>query len=755
MLGNKLCRRGLALGIPLTAVVGLACSSPPAGTGGSGGEGGASGTSTSTTTSFQTSTMTLTGTGEPLPEVFEVTGIVTDGTDPLEGAIVMQAGGTPSFVTGPDGTYTIEMTTKIAGIPAVVAAKEGYRTHGEEILSLPDAEIVLPLKKVNPPDNTGYAFEPPGVGDAMLDSSTAVCGHCHTTFVKQFRSSAHEKATKDPLVQDLYAGITEAASTQSACTALGGTWKTGLVPGTASDTTMKCYLGGGVLPDLNPGCGTASLGCDHPGLAGAQKPAAFGACADCHAPGINGKAGGRNLHDATGTAFDAGNHCDVCHKARDVDLTKPAGVAGALVLQRPQEKLSDMPGAKPVQVMFGSLPDVPLDFMGGSYQPKFLTSELCAACHEMKQQALLPGSGLDPARWPDGLPVLTTYDEWESGPFNTPGTPCQFCHMPPDDTGLKSSLDVTDETNASLQFGYLRPPEQIRKHIFRSPLDGDPRFIDAALNLVLGATLDTGPGGEPIVMANVTVQNVLAGHAIPTGEPMRSLIVLVEANGCSADWAATDGPTVQDSGGARSTGTVGAEVQSGGATLTWSGSGAKIGDRIRVVRPTGQYDDYAGVGFFADPMLTAAEKGLQIYTSVGEANVVGVAGSAITLSAPIAAMAGDVVYVGDALSGPPNDGDPVRALAGAPGNVFQKTLVDPGGARNVHHHRAVDIASDNRILPASSAAQNYVFAVPPGCTTGTVRATLIYRPVPADMARLRGWDAKDWVVGSATMSISM
>lgn len=40
-------------------------------------------------------------------------------------------------------------------------------------------------------------------------------------------------------------------------------------------------------------------------------------CADCHAPGIEGKAGGRDLHDPVGIAFESGNHCDVCHKARD------------------------------------------------------------------------------------------------------------------------------------------------------------------------------------------------------------------------------------------------------------------------------------------------------------------------------------------------------------------------------------------------------------------------------------------------------
>jgi hypothetical protein len=585
----------------------------------------------------------------------------------------------------------------------------------------------------------------------VIDNSTAVCGHCHTTFVKQYRSSAHARATKDPLVQDLYAGVTGAAQDAASCAASGGVWKTGLVPGTAGDTATKCYVGGGVLPDLNASCGgSGQLACDDPALAAAAKPAAFGACADCHAPGMDGKAGGRNLHDATGIAFDAGNHCDVCHKARDVDLTKPAGVAGALVLQRPKEKQSDDPAAKVVQVMFGPLPDVPNEFMGGSYQPKFTTSELCGACHQQHQAALLPGASLDPGRWPEGLPVHDTYEEWKASSFNNPGTPCQFCHMPPDDTGLKSTVDVTNETNASISFGFVRPPEQLRQHIFRGPLEGSPRFIDSALNLVLSLSFDMGPGGEPLVSAEVAIQNILAGHAIPTGEPMRQLMVVVQADGCGASWAAVGGGTIQDGGGALASGVLGSGVMVSGTTMTWAGAKAAVGMRVRVVRPSGTFDDYAGVGLFADPTLTAEEKGLEVFAPVGEATVVGVTGDTITLDAAIEGAAGDIVYLGEGVPATIGDGDTSRALAGAAGYVFQKTLVDPSGARHVHHYRAVDIASDNRVPPQGSATSSHTFAIPAGCASGKVTATLLYRPVPADMARLRGWEAKDWVVGKAT-----
>jgi hypothetical protein len=693
--------------------------------------------------------------------VFTVSGVVVDaldGTTPLEGAIVMQAGGEPALTTGPDGAFSIELTKAIPGAPTIVATKLGFRTKGFEFSELPEAAITIPILAAKPPDNQGYEYGPPGTGDQINNESTAFCDHCHTTFVKQFWSTAHSKATKDPLVQDLYAGVTEAASTAVACAAIGGEFRNGLVPGTSGDAVSKCYVGGGVLPDLNPSCGApGGLACDDPALAAAKKPTAFGRCADCHAPGIDGKAGGRSLHEAVGLAFEAGNHCDPCHHVSDVDLTKPAGLGGRLVLQRPHEKQSDLPTSKPVQVMYGPLLDVPNEFMGGSYQPKFRASELCAGCHEHHQEALLPGQSLDPARWPEGLPIHETYDEWKGSGWGTTATPCQFCHMPPDDTGMKSTCEVVNEQTASLVYGFVRPPDQIRKHIFRSPLEGSPRFIDTAIGFGLSLAQDVGPGGEPVLKAQVNVQNVLAGHAIPTGEPMRALVLVVRAEGCGQAWAPVDGGTIQDGGGSFARGVAGADVQANGAMLAWpsGAAAAKAGMRVRVVRSTGVFDDYVGIGFFGDPSLTPQEKGLPMFTPVGEATVTGVVGSSVQLDGAITLLSGDVVYLGDAMPAALDDGAAALSLAGAAGYTFMKTLVDPAGARHVPHHRAIDIASDNRVPPQGARATSHTFAIPAGCASGKVSASLLYRPVPADMARLRGWDAKDWVVGKATENITV
>ncbi len=243
-------RLHLCWSLALAGALPLACSSgaPPAtGAGGAATGGGATHTSSSTASSSS---------GLPLTPTFTVSGVVTDGTSPVEGAIVMQGGaGVPAMITGPDGAYSITLTEAIPGTPTVVATKLGYRTEGVEIFSLPVDPVEIALRQVTLPDNPGYVYGDPGTGETPHDTTTAYCGHCHITLVKQFQGSAHAASARSPLVQDLYAGVSEAHADPASCAAAGGVWRAGLVPGAPATTTSKCYLGGGVLPDLNPGCG--------------------------------------------------------------------------------------------------------------------------------------------------------------------------------------------------------------------------------------------------------------------------------------------------------------------------------------------------------------------------------------------------------------------------------------------------------------------------------------------------------------------
>ena len=51
---------------------------------------------------------------------------------------------------------------------------------------------------------------------------------------------------------------------------------------------------------------------------------------------------------------------------------------------------------------------------------------------------------------------------------------------------------------------------------------------------------------------------------------------------------------------------------------------AEIDRKIRVVRPSGNYDDYVGIGRFASPELSAQEKGLEIFEPVAERKIISI-----------------------------------------------------------------------------------------------------------------------------------
>ena len=662
----------------------------------------------------------------------------------------MQGGGKPEFVTGADGTFTLEMTTAIPGIPTIVASKVGYRTGGVEFLEVPGAAVEVVMHEVKQPDNTtGYAYGAPGAGDAAEDHSTAVCGHCHTTIVAQFNGSAHANATKDPLLQDLYAGTSTADA--AVCASAGGVFRKGRVPGTTMDTKDRCYVGGGVLSDLN-GCGGPNdLACDDPALPDAEKPTLFGHCADCHAAGLPGATGGRNLLDATGAAFEHGDLCDACHKVRDIDLDKPAGVAGRLVMQRPRETITGEPGSKLRQVMFGPLLDVPNEFMGGSYQPKFSRAEFCAGCHEQRQEALVPGTSVDPARFPSGLPTHSTYSEWSESLWAEAGAHCQDCHMLPNDK-LVNTLDTTKPENAGIVYGFVRPPEQIRAHTFRGPLVEPNRLLDGALGMWLVAEVT---GTELSVSTKLSNQG--AGHAAPTGEPMRSLLLVVQANACGQRLAHKGGQTLDDVSGAVARGVVGQGVSAVGNAWSWSAAAAiaKPGQVIRVVRESGQWVDYPGIGFFANPLLGPADKGIALRGPVGEARIVSVVGDVLTGDTTISVQDGDIVMVGDAFDGEFVDGGASLALEGAAGQSFARVVVDAAGTRLVPHYKGVDIVSDNRLPPLEPVTMTHQFELPVGCSNASVSATVLYRPVPLHLGRLRGWETRDWVAVTQTETVTI
>jgi hypothetical protein len=636
------------------------------------------------------------------PRTARVT-VTLDGA-PAEGVLVMQAGATDHLYTDADGRVDLLWDPEIEGDYVVIASHPEARVWGNYLPEEDGGEVSVALERFDTSDNEAYTFQDPGTPTNR--ATTEQCAHCHLTTSEDWSASAHAGSASNPAVQDLYAGAAAALSDQSACEEAGGSWWEGLEPGTGA-AGWRCYLGEGVLPALNE-CGEGAP-CD--GVA-----TAFGGCADCHAPGIDGALGGRDLLEAVGLSYEHGVHCDVCHKVESVELGASPGVAGALRILRPTEEPSSVINPR----------------MGAVYRDHYKSADFCGGCHQQDQPVLVPDAVIDSARWPEGLlPVHSTWAEWEAGPMN-PGAPCQSCHMPPDaEVGNGADLGLNEPVDPGIAAGWWREPGTVRRHTWFGPRSDEQRMLELAASVSLALEQD-----EEALVARVTTRNVGPGHAIPTGEPLRSLILRVEARCGETPLAATGGDVVPDFGGAWDSKAAGEDWTS------WPG--ATPGQVLRVIAVDG-WRDYQGFGPFGDGSFDAEAKGLPAERLVGEATILSVDGDgAVTLDAPL--PPGDRAYRVDP-AGLPADGEAAGAAAGAPGFGFARVMVGADGARMVPHFLAVDVASDNRLLPQSEWTSEHTFA--PGCEAPEVEAVLYHRAYPLELAAERGWTLSESRMTSA------
>lgn len=652
------------------------------------------------------------------PTMRDLTVTVTLDGAPLPGMPVQQIGTELQVETDESGRATLPIDVTVEA-PAVAVSHPEARIAGRELYDSDfEGGVSIELERFDTGDNLLYVFQDPGEPDRR--ESTTYCSHCHVTIVTDWYDSAHRQAASNPVVQDVYAGVAAAWLDADTCADNGGSWRTGLGPGTGAPAD-RCYTGAGTLPDLNPDC--AETTCD--GVA-----AETGACADCHAPGIDGQLGGRDLLEAEGFAYDFGVHCDVCHKVESVDVTHPdPGVAGKLRILRPTEEGTTAGPWQPLT--FGPYPDVLNPRMGSVQRDHFKEPTLCAGCHEHHQPALVPDTAVDPARWPDGLlPVHTTYSELADGPLGT-SVPCQSCHMPPDpDVGNSADLDNLFDVGEGVAGGWRRHPGAVRRHVWFGPRHPEQRMLELAASLQVQSRVEDG-----VFVVETTATNSGPGHAIPTGEPLRHLLLAVEARCGDTRLTPTEGPVLPDYAGAVALRAAGADW------TTWPE--AEAGMRIRVVRRTGAWDDYTGYGPFGDGTFSAEQKGLPIEVLSGEADILSVtAEGLVALSTPL--PEGDLAYLVRPSDALPAEGDAWSDLAGAPGTAFARVMTDAAGQRMVPHHAAVDVVSDNRLLPTQARTITHRF--PASCEAPTAAAVLLHRPYPLALAAERGWVATEAVM---------
>lgn len=165
--------------------------------------------------------------------------------------------------------------------------------------------------------------------------------------------------------------------------------------------------------------------------------------------------------------------CESCHKVTSVDRIGNAGH----VLDPTAPQQGPAGASSPVHATQAT--DLLAD-------PMF-----CGSCHDVFET--------------DGLPLERPYAEWLESPAADGGPTCQDCHMPPTASGADHTFVGVD---LPLVPGFITDDE-------RTALEARIRAqLEASASLSLDVR-DVVPGG--MASAVVTVDNLIEGHAFPTG----------------------------------------------------------------------------------------------------------------------------------------------------------------------------------------------------------------------------------------------
>lgn len=200
-------------------------------------------------------------------------------------------------------------------------------------------------------------------------------------------------------------------------------------------------------------------------------------CLGCHSPTVqySGDA------DLVRKASWEGVTCDFCHSVKSVAFT-----AGA-----PRWVVS-FDGVKT-----GPLKDAASLAHGVAFSSVHVSSLICAPCHEYRNTA--------------GLPVLTTYSEWQASSYAKRDAHCQTCHM---------SLTAAKVVDPKIK---RIPDTSVNLHQMPGSHSVDQ------LNKAIATRLSNHRRGDTLEVI-VEVTNRGAGHMVPTGSPLRRLHLEVKVS---------------------------------------------------------------------------------------------------------------------------------------------------------------------------------------------------------------------------------
>jgi hypothetical protein len=200
-------------------------------------------------------------------------------------------------------------------------------------------------------------------------------------------------------------------------------------------------------------------------------------CLRCHAPAL---LQGQDFKWERKVSWE-GVTCDFCHSVRSVrsDTKTP------FILDVGEVKSGPLRDAKPT-------------VHGARYTEAFSSSMLCSPCHQFVNEK--------------GLEVLSTYAEWQASPYPARGTTCQTCHM------RSAAGKVVDPKVAQVAMSSVNLHEMPGGHSVTE------------LNRALQAQIVAERRGGTVDVT-VQVSNRGAGHRLPTGSPLRSIVMVVQVDG--------------------------------------------------------------------------------------------------------------------------------------------------------------------------------------------------------------------------------
>ncbi len=409
------------------------------------------------------------------PPSVTIRGRVTSIYGPVENARVRIIGEERFALTDRQGHYELQTAHSADTRIIVTAGKEGWFNNGQ-IANFSGRTRDIFLNPVFLDDRADYRFISP-----------VTCAGCHVKLTRYYDQSKMAHTTSNPKLLNMYYG-TDAFN------------RPGVGPGYRLDN-----------------------------------PDSEGNCTTCHAPSaasaIPASQDLTNVLRSPWVEWD-GISCDYCHKVRKVikDKSKPSQTTAVHERQTPVQGNSIL--------VFGPYDDVIAPPMAASYNPVFDQGRFCSLCHSQSKK-LASGNVWDSskiysaAEWKafglkdrTFIPIQTTYQEWKQWQDQLPagdankGKKCQDCHMSWRKEMLPYDNYVVDG-NARNMWGNFRSPKNIRPHHFDG---GTETQLKTALTLEM-----EGKVSDRKLTITVFITNTNGGHWVPTGETMRSVMLLLQA----------------------------------------------------------------------------------------------------------------------------------------------------------------------------------------------------------------------------------